>query len=784
MRSPRHSNLRLALKLARHALLPWVASASWAQGPAALPAATVQATAISGPALDLNQVAGKIEVLSASDLSRNGTASLTSALEQQIGSISLNDNLDDPFQPDISYRGFEASPVLGTPQGLAVYQDGVRINEAFGDAVNWDLIPDIAIQRVTIVSTSPVYGLNALGAGVSIDMRDGFDYQGFETHLWGGAFQRRAADAQYGFSTSTLAFYVAAATLHEIGWREFSANTLRQLYAALSARPGPLSLVLHVTGADNRLQGAGATPMQELSIDRALVFTGPQVDSDRLGFVSLNGALAATPALSLQGLLYYRQYGQQLENGDTSDYVPCRAPASSLLCQSDGSTPLRSSNGTEVPDLSEGGLVPLGQIDRQWIDSYGRGAAVQANDSALLLTRPNSFSAGATLDEAQIDFHSGSEVGRINSQLQVLPSGWFADTPEASQFTATPVLLKALEHISGLYLTDSYRLSPALTVTASARYNDATVVLADQRGTSLSGGARYSHLNPALGATYSLPAGVTAYAGAAQNARAPTASEIECSTPSQPCLLPSTLSSDPATLRQVLATTYELGVRARTPLPSIFWQLGAFRTEVHDDIYGVATGLAQGYFQNIGSTRRQGLEASLRIDRAGLSAYASYSYVAATFQSPLTLPSPANPAQQGGLIRVLPGDHLPGIPAQRIKLGIDAAVGAALRLGATLSVVGNQYFFGDESNSNAPLPGYVVVDLHSSYQLSRRLELFVHMDNLLDAHYATYGIYGDPSGVGAPGVPLAASASSPEVDHRFESPAAPLALYAGVRLQL
>jgi iron complex outermembrane receptor protein len=737
-----------------------------------------------GPALDIDKIAGNVEVLSAPDLSRNGTASLTTALGQQLGSINLNANLDDPFQPDITYRGFEASPVLGTPQGLAVYQDGVRVNEAFGDTVNWDLIPDIAIERVTIVSTSPVYGLNALGAGISIDMKNGFDYQGAEAHLWGGAFERRAADAQYGISTPNVGLYVAAATLHELGWREFSANTLQQLYAVLSARPGPVSLDLHVTTVDNRLQGAGATPVQELAIDRALVFTGPQVNENQLSFLSLNSAFMATPTLSLQALLYYREYGQQVENGNTTDYSECSTPNSALLCQPDGSTLLTNSDGVAVPDLSDGGRLPIGQIDREWIHSYGRGAAAQANDSAVLLGHANAFSAGITLDEAQIDFHSASEVGRLNAQLQVLPSGWLVDTPEGSQFTATPVLLKSLERTSGIYLTDSYSLSSALTLTASARYNDATLELADQRGTLLSGSARYSHLNPAFGVTYKLSGNLTAYAGAAQNARAPTASEIECSNPTQPCLLPSTLSSDPPGLQEVLADTFELGLRGRMRSTPLFWELGVFRTDVHDDIYGVATGLDQGYFQNIGSTRREGLEASLRLDRSHLSGYLSYSYVAATFQSPLMLPSAVNPAQQSGVIQVQPGDRMPGIPLQRLKLGLDALVGAGLRVGAALSLVSNQYFFGDESNSNAPLPGYAVVDLHSSYQFTKSLELFVRADNLLNAHYATYGIYGDPTGINAPGVPAGAAANSPNVDNRFESPAAPFALYAGLAFTL
>ena len=169
----------------------------------------VTATAIPGATIDIDKIPGNVQVLSAADLTREGSASLTSALNSNLSSININDDLDDPFQPDILYRGFEASPVLGTPQGLAVYQNGVRINEAFGDTVNWDLFPDIAINQVELVSSSPVYGLNALGGAISVTMKNGFTYQGADVELSGGSYGQRAVDravrrATRALSASTL----------------------------------------------------------------------------------------------------------------------------------------------------------------------------------------------------------------------------------------------------------------------------------------------------------------------------------------------------------------------------------------------------------------------------------------------------------------------------------------------------------------------------------------------------------------------------------------------------
>src|SRR5262249_21172264 len=67
-----------------------------------------------------------------------------------------------------------ASPLQGTPQGLAVYMQGIRVNEAFGDTVNWDLIPKVAIGRSDVWTNNPAFGLNALGGAISFQMKDGF----------------------------------------------------------------------------------------------------------------------------------------------------------------------------------------------------------------------------------------------------------------------------------------------------------------------------------------------------------------------------------------------------------------------------------------------------------------------------------------------------------------------------------------------------------------------------------------------------------------------------------
>jgi iron complex outermembrane receptor protein len=176
---------------ARAAVVQGADEAPQAVNAPSLQTVVIEASAIPGTAVDADKIPGNVQSVNAADLARDGSANLTGAMDARLGSININDTLDDPFQPDILFRGFEASPVLGTPQGLAVYQNGVRINEAFGDTVNWDLFPAIAINRVDLVSSSPVYGLNALGGGISISMKDGFSYHGSDVELSGLRQSRR-----------------------------------------------------------------------------------------------------------------------------------------------------------------------------------------------------------------------------------------------------------------------------------------------------------------------------------------------------------------------------------------------------------------------------------------------------------------------------------------------------------------------------------------------------------------------------------------------------------------
>jgi len=752
------------------------------------PIEVVGTTPLPGTGIDVDKVPSNVQTLSSANLAREGSASLPNVLADRMSSVNINGTLDDPFQPDILYRGFEASPLLGTPQGLAVFQNGVRINEAFGDNVNWDFLVDSAINRIDVLSSNPVFGLNALGGALVVTMKNGFTYHGFEGELGGGSFGQRGGSLQFGQQFGALGIYIAGKIFDEDGWRKFSSDAVSQLYADIGARSGRGLLDISFSGASNRLFGQGPSPVQELAVGRSLVFTGPQENVNRLDFLTMNGSIQMTDNLLLEGNTYRREFRQAVSNGNTTTYTACTT-GNGLLCQLDGRTPVTGTNGALLPDLSSAGTTPIGENDLESIHSVGIGGTLQVAHRGFLFGHENNLVLGASIDRSITDFQTMTEVGVFNASLFVLP-GFFVATPEGTGFNATPIELGARNDYYGIFGSDTFNLTPALAMSASGRYNIAQIDLADREGSSLSGRNRFSRLNPAVGVSYRVSPEWTAYAGYSEGNRVPTPSEIECSNPAQPCLLPSSLVSDPPRLKQVVSHTYEAGLRGKLTWPrrtsgNVGWNLGLFRTNLDNDIYGVASSLSTGYFQNVGSTRRQGIEAGLNYKDRTLALYAAYSFVDATFQSPFKLRSPNNPmADAQGDIQVVSGDRLPGIPEHRIKLGVDYNLLKNLTVGTTITYVGNQVFRGDESNQNPTLPGYMLMNLHGSFMLNKKFEIFANIQDVLNVHYETFGTFGDPTSIGTPGVPSGAVSNGPNVDHRFVSPGAPIAIFGGIRMRL
>ncbi|MFI4934028.1 MAG: TonB-dependent receptor [Caulobacterales bacterium] len=739
------------------------------------PVEVIAASPLPGSLVDRDKVPVDIDVLRSGALAHNGAPGLLTGLDQRIGGVSLDEAQDNPFQPNLIYRGFEASPLGGDAQGLAVYVDGVRFNQPFGDTVNWDLIPDAAVEALTVEGSNPVFGLNALGGSISVKLKDGFADPGGTAEASGGSFGRVEGSVQYGMSAGSTSFFLAATGLHEAGWRAHSPSTLGQVYADVGWRDDRGEAHLSLIGADNDLTGNGVAPVQLLAADRSAVFTFPDDTRNRYVLASLRGRRDVGGGVLVQGEVYLSALGQRTANADASEVRPCAGDIA-VLCSGDGPA-LTDPAGAPIPsDLA--GAAGFGQLNQTRTDTFGYGASAEVSADGRLFGHANRLLAGASLDGGRTDFSAASLVGALTLQRGFAGPGVEIDTPGA---LITPVSVAATNKYWGLYASDVLDLTDALSVTASGRLNVAQIRLRDRLGGAVSGDHRFTHFNPALGATYRLGPDISAYAGYSQSNRAPTPAELSCADPGAPCSLTNFFVADP-TLKQVVATTFEGGLRGRwTPRASVTfsWKLAAFRTDSADDIQLVASPvLGRAFFRNIGATRRQGVDASLEVQGPRLSAYLTYDYAEATYRTAVTLFSPNNPrADANGQIQVAPGDRLPGVPASRLKFGLDWQATSAWSVSLDGTASDGQYLFGDEANLTPKTRAYVVVGLSSSYRLTPRLELFAQVQNLFDERYETYGAFSPTAEVPLVEAPGAS-------DPRSLSPAPPRAIYGGFRWKL
>lgn len=709
------------------------------------------------------------EVLGADDLTRSGSASVLRALSEGAGQVQLNAAQGNPFQPNVSYRGFEASPLVGNGQGLAIYVDGVRFNQAFGDTTNWDLIPDNAVKSIVVEGSNPVFGLNALGGSMDVRMKTGKDVDGLGAELSGGSFGRYDGSVEYGVQNGGLSFYAAGRALDEDGWRDYSPSRLRQGYADLGFEGDRVQTHLRLLGADNRLIGNATAPVELLAADRSAIFTYPDITENRfLKFSASTDWLVGEHGI-VQSVVYAQRLRQSTVNGDAAEIETCDAPYDAYVCQPDApDEPLTDANGDPISDFLSGGHYAF--LNRGSTDSDVWGFTVQyANDSF----GRHKVLAGLSLDSGASTFHASSELGALGADRGYEGPGVIVESDDIGS-----VRVKAYNRYYGVYATDRVTLTPTLTATLSGRYNVAEATLRDQIGTALNGDHRFQRFNPAAALTWTPLGGYVVFGGYSEANRAPTPAELSCADPDAPCSLTNFFIGDPP-LKQVVARTWEAGVRqTRGPWR---WSFTGYATRTEDDIMFVASPtVGRAYFQNVGKTRRMGAQADVSWRRGPLELSASWAISDATFESPLTLNSPDNPeADADGHIFVTPGDHIPGVARNKIKLTGDWQATDAWRISSTLTYQDGQYLFGDESNDNPKTEPFVTVNLATTYDINERVSLFGSVENLFNARYETFGVFSPVDEV-----PISELPGGYATDPRSLGPGAPRAIYVGLRLKL
>ncbi len=724
----------------------------------------VRISPIAGSEIAIEKVPGAVSTVSSKTIGEPDTKEPQEALQKSVPGITLGDASGNDIKTQIDYRGFGAGPINGFPQGLAVYQNGVRINEVFGDTVNWDLIPKNAISDITVLSGNPIFGLNAIGGAISVVMKDGFNYQGSEVDVMGGMYGRKQISAQTGGRSGSIGAYFAGEYIDEDGWRDFSSTEVKRAYLDIGAKGSRVEAHINLTVGDTSAGVVAAAPVELLAIDRSLTFTSPQVTDLNVVMPSFNASVKVTDTLTVSGLAYYRRFKSRVLDGNVFE-------------------------GDEDEDTEvEADEAPLGVLDRINTDSESYGFSLQAVDKRRIFGRKNQFVIGTSYDQGKVGYTTHSELGTIGDNFVVEGSGEILDDGDFA-----PRNVDVDTRYFGVYVLDTLDLTDRWAVTFGGRFNHAKVDLEDLTGDfpNITSKHSFSRFNPTVGMTYEAMPGITLYGGYSEANRAPTPAELACADPENPCPIESFLTDDPP-LNQVVSKTYEIGVRGKMKSPSgkqrLDWGIGLFHTTNYDDILHVSSSTTgRGYFFNAGDTLRQGVEAKLSYENERFSFYASYAYIDATYDKldVTEFSSPAHPLAQecvavdeDACIIVSPGDSIPGIPKHRFKTGFNYWVTPRWKVGADLIAQTGQYRFGDEANLLDKLGGYTRVDLATSYNLTENIQLYAFAKNIFDAKYGLFGT-------------LFEADEAPVVGPHyveFENPSsivpgAPAAVYGGVKVK-
>ena len=786
-----------------------------------------------GSGIDRNKVPYPVQTADAKEIEQADNASLADFLRRGFGSVSLNDAQNNPLQPDLQYRGFTASPLLGLAQGISVYQNGARINEPLGDAVNWDLMPQSAISNVTLAGgTNPLFGLNSLGGSLGIRMKNGFDFDTTQVNLRMGSFGRTTATFETGGNDQGLAYYLNVESFEEDGWRDLSASDAINAYASLGWRNDHGSVNLDVQRGDSNLRGNGTAPIELIALDRAAVFTAPDVTENNLLMTSLNFSFELTPLQTVSGNFFSRRNDTDAFNGDGSEFGVCHFNGTPTLIEQIEDDDLEelglddddlcnnqftSINALEnflndlsadgefnledfSDELSGSGILSDEAINNMSIRSQrSRGIDLQWRNTAPLGLFENQLIVGAAYYRGLSDFDSVLELARLDPvtrETTGLGTGTFVDSEASSVKTAT--------RSTSLYFTNTTQVSDNIALTISARANDTDVSLRDRSAVrpELNGDHRFKRINPAVGLTWQLDSNSVLFASASESSRAPTPIELACNEgvfelaqrfalergddPNDvnfECRLPNAFLADPP-LEQVIAKNIELGARGSIALShpllsELHYELGLFTTSNSNDILFQTTGRSTGLFANVDKTRRRGFEGKLRGEAGDLSWMLAYSQLEATFEDDFSVLSPNHDfADANGEITVSKGANIPGIPKQQLKFIADYSLSDSWQLGLDMLVNSGQTLRGDESNQLAPTTGYAVFNLRAHYAYNGKIEFFGRIDNVLDRDYETFGLLGEqPNEVN---VPLIADMTIP----RFLGVGQPRATFVGIRIKL
>ena len=709
-------------------------------------------TPLPGLGTALSDVPANVQVFGNRDFARQRPLDLTGFLDRNANSVGVGSGQGNPHQQDLNFRGFAASPLLGTPQGISVFQDGVRVNESFGDVVNWDLLPRSAISTIQLIpGSNPVFGLNTLGGALAVYTKSGAQYPGAALELSTGSFGRRSAQFEYGGASNRIDYFATGNIADDDGWAEHNPSRVRQFFGKAGFQDVRSDFDLSMTLADNTLQGTQTLPVSFLDMPRQ-AYTFPDTNRNRLALLAAKGSRFLDDSSLLGGNAYFRHY----RNDNVSSNV-------------------NNEYGAVDPDT---GLPQLNQAtnDRSQIDQKSWGAGLQLTKQSEIARRANQFVFGVSVDSGDTRFTQQSQPAMFAANRDTIALGEYA--PETDVGTTNRYL--------GVFFADTLALTGEWTLSLSGRYNHARIRISDRTGgdAGLNGNFTFARFAPAIGINYKPSSSMTAYATYNEGMRAPSPVELTCADAAAPCKLPNIFLAEPP-LKKVVSHTFEAGARGKWST-ELEWAAAAYRTDLDDDIQFIASGsgaINAGYFQNVGRTRRQGVELAGTAHIGGLDLSLRYSHIDATFRSSFVAASPNNSsADENGAISVQPGDRIPGIPADSLKLRADLDVDVRWAVGASVVFASSQFAHGDENNRDAGgrIPGYTVADLDVRFQTNAALQIFASAANLFDRRYQNFGLLGANAFTG-PAHTFGPALGLEPVSEQFRAVGAPRTLWIGVR---
>lgn len=651
-----------------------------------------------------------VQVVEREELEAGGARTVQEALQQQLAGVHLVDEQGNDRQLDLALRGFTVSSVTGLSQGISVFLDGVRVNEPAAEEVNFDLIPLGEVERIELIrGPGAVFGRNTLGGAINVITRRGGERLEVEGELQAASWRQREVHARVAGPLGPADGYLSVGAFDGEGWRVDGGARGVQAFGKAGLKREGTDLTLSYQVQQDRLEQAGSMPVSLLRQDRHANYTAGDFFRPRLDLVTLNATQRLGGALSLAANAFLRALDAEQYN-------------SSFL-----SPDTRMFNRTRS-------LGVAGQLEHR----AGGGA----------LRNVLTLGGEATRNEVRLEVHEE-------------PNAQFATAPDG---TPLPRLLADLSDgqlALGAFVQDGLRLGAGplsgLALTASLRFDRITHDIVDTSPPSpggATGTASYQAWTPALGLAWALAPQWLATASWSGGFRAPAFLELTCATPEAPCVgLQAGVAPDATLtqLRPVRSRALEAGLVA-TPLPALSVSLGLFRVDLQDDIYAVTPpGTTAVYFQNVGATRRQGLEATLRLRLRRLDADLGYALTRATFEDEVVLATARTPS---GTQTVHPGAQLPLTPEQRLDLAVRVRPWPWLTFEAGARYVGPQYYRGDEANEAPRLPASLVV--RTGIELRRGgLSASLRVENLLDQEYETFGTFApDGKAAGQPVVPF------------------------------